>query len=241
MVTARITGRVGAVGQVENQKRFPGFSICSSSVRIHVQELVVRRIVRHQDGRPQVDGLPPEEAEVPFHLAKLIGVGRTSCAGRKIENKHIERIIVVGTDDAIRIENLDRGWWVDCGANSGATLIRMYVGSAVGVAAVEMLRYVAVERRVEGVLDQSRVADAKPRHTSSERGRRTALWRTLRQRQSSASRPILVGIAAQDAVGRIDKLIGQGRYARLEEFLADLGPVAVKERHLELAQGRPLG
>src|SRR5205814_9476514 len=79
--TAVITRRViGATRQVENQQRFPGFSGCRSSVRIGVQELVVRRIVRYQDGRPYVDRLPPEEAEVPFHLAELVGVGCQGCA-----------------------------------------------------------------------------------------------------------------------------------------------------------------
>src|SRR4030095_8467228 len=55
---------IGAVGQVENQQRFPGLAHICSSVRICVQELVVRRIVRHQDGRPKVNRLSPEEAEV---------------------------------------------------------------------------------------------------------------------------------------------------------------------------------
>src|SRR5437762_13332454 len=53
--TAAITRRdIGATRQVQNQQRFPGFSSCRSSVRICVQELVVRRIVRHQDGRREV-------------------------------------------------------------------------------------------------------------------------------------------------------------------------------------------
>ena len=237
MITRR---DIGATRQVEHQQRFPGLSSGRSSVRIGVQELVVRRIVRHQDRRPEVDRLPPEEAEVPFHLAELVGVG---CGGRArdraLENKVVERVGCAINDMTARtvsVARQDRN-----GDAAGCALIRVNVGTTIRVAAVQVHGCVAVQCRVEGVPDQGRIRDAQARHTRPKRRSRTALWRTVRSRQSRTSRPTLVGIPTQDAVGRIHQLVGQRCHARLQQFLADLGPVAAIERHLELAQRRPLG
>ena len=239
--TAVITRRViGATRQVENQQRFPGFSSCRSGVRICVQELVVRRIVRHQYGRPEVDRLSPEEAHVRFHLVVLVGVGWGGRARHgALENKVVERVggvVKEMTTRTVRVAREDLN-----GNTAGCALIWVNVGTTVGVAAIQMLAGIAVERRVESVPDQGRIADAQPWYTRSKRRWRTASRRTVRSRQSPTSRPILVGIAAQDAVGRIHQLVGQRCHARLQQFLADLGPVAAIKRHFKLAQRRPLG
>ena len=51
----------------------------------------------------------------------------------------------------------------------------------------------------------------------------------------------LVRVRAEHAVGAVDQLVGERRDARLQQLLADLGPVAPEERHLELAQARAGG
>ena len=76
--TCRASSRVwiGTAGHVENQQRLSRLSHGKAAIRVRVQPLVPRRIVRDQQGRPEVNRLAPEEAEVCFHLGELIGVGR---------------------------------------------------------------------------------------------------------------------------------------------------------------------
>src|SRR6266446_7529535 len=104
-----------------------------------------------------------------------------------------------------------------------------------------MRRRVVVERCVESVLDQCRVADAKTRYSRPKRccgeGRmRRIVRRTLSGGERRAGRTALVGIATKDAVVRMDQLIGERRDPLLEQLLANLGPVAAEKRHLELTE-----
>src|SRR5204862_8118828 len=155
-------------------------------------------IVRHEDGRPEVDRLPPEEAHVRFHLVVLVGVGWGSRArDGPLENKVVERVgcaINDMTTRTVSVARQDRN-----GDAAGCALIRMNVGTTVRVAAIQVLAGIAVERRVESVPDQGRIADAQPGLVSSGGG---TVSGTIRSRQTRTSRSTLVGIAAEDAVGR---------------------------------------
>src|SRR6266852_4841967 len=102
-------------------------------------------------------------------MFELVGVPPSGRTVRNREDVAIERVVIVTADDAIRIENLDQGGRVNCGTkrvgHGSATLVRVYVGAAVGVTAVEVLvpSHVSPEFGIECLPNQSRVTDAKTR------------------------------------------------------------------------------
>ena len=90
---------------------------------------------------------------------------------------------------------------------------------------------------IEAELDQRGVADAEPRLA----GNGGPVSGPLARVEAGTGRAALVGVDAQHTVRRIHQLIRQGRNARLEQPLSQLGPVASGEGHLEVAQRRPGG
>ena len=232
-VGTRRAVQLSVVDQVADQRGVqdrlvPRLADTATGVGIYVEEIVDRRLIGNQQRLVGLGRQPEQHAEVRLHLCELECIVRIRRAVGHGENEPIERVTIGRSQHTIHRRR------------------RANCGSAIEVAVAPV-----PELPPEGEPDQIRVRDAKSRFADCSR-----------TTESGTDRAALVGEGPEPAVSDVHQLVRQRRHrvhtvrsrllrgavslvldgsrVSLEQLLADLGPVPAGERHLEVAEGRPV-